>query len=111
MERKLRKIQEQDCAPRARASCFHAQFAMYKETVKADMLAEISVAKKDALVRLVESESAPNELKQRALKIANAEDEAFALKQEISEVKMAMTQQKLSDNEKIAALKMDTKIA
>ena len=71
------------------------------------MLAEISVAKKDALVRLVESESAPNELKQRALKIANAEDEAFALKQEISEVKMAMTHEKLSYNEKIAALKMD----
>ena len=58
----------------------NSMFGQYKESMRSDMLNEISVAKKAALLKIVDSSTVTKELRQRAIKIAAVEDEISELK-------------------------------
>ena len=69
-----------------------ARFRQYQASMRADMLREISAAKKAALLKIVDSGTVTPELRQRAVKIAAVEDEMYDLKKTNSELKSALAE-------------------
>ena len=73
----------------------NALFGQYKESMKSDMLSEISTAKKAALLKIVDSSTVTKELRQRAIKIAAVEDEIHALKRDNGDLRRHLAQERL----------------
>ena len=67
-----------------------ARFRQYQTSMRADMLREISVAKKAALLKIIDSGTVTPELRQRAVKIAAVEDEMYDLKKSNADQKAAL---------------------
>ena len=65
----------------------NALFGQYKESMRSDMLSEISTAKKAALLKIIDSGTVTQELRQRAIKIAAVEDEISDLKRDNGRLK------------------------
>eukprot|EP00945_MAST-04E_sp_MAST-4E-sp1_P003973 g3973.t1 len=59
-------------------------FKEYQETMKNDMLGELSIAKQRTLTKIIESDITTAKLKHRTVRIAKAEDEVIALKRELT---------------------------
>merc|ERR1711871_1214803 len=70
-------------------------FKQYQASMRADMLREISVAKKAALLKIVDSGTVTPELRQRAVKIAAVEDEMYELKKNNGDLKSALSKLEL----------------
>lgn len=69
-----------------------ARFRQYQASMRADMLREISSAKKAALLKIVDSGTVTPELRQRAVKIAAVEDEMYDLKKTNSDLRSALAE-------------------
>ena len=73
----------------------NALFGQYKESMRSDMLSEISTAKKAALLKIIDSGTVTQELRQRAIKIAAVEDEISDLKRDNGRLRQQISQEKL----------------
>jgi hypothetical protein len=82
-----------------------SQFKEYKEGLQSDMKSGLGEIKKDAMMKMVQSSTAPNELKRMTLSMAAREEVMEEIRQENAELKRAILKLRTMNTVKSISLK------